>query len=270
MAPIFVAVLGATSFTFAKATWTQALPDWIAARRRRRLSCRPRARPRALPEALARRMDRSPRQSRPGRAAGVGNSWLPAPSASEPAATIARFSIIACRSSAATWRSPAAVTADVRASSEPSAAPISSSSTTSASSPSTPAPRHDFLETLEERHGRRSMIVTPQLPLSAWHEVIGDPIYADAILDRIVHNAHRIELIHESPRRTRGNPPKTLDGKPPRRKKLIRPTPRRSVAWRRTGAARPSDFARSDLKATLTDEKISDSPGRASFCLGQM
>lgn len=68
--------------------------------------------------------------------------------------------------------------------------------------------RHDLLEILEERYGRRSTIVTSQLPLSAWHEVIGDPTYADAILDRLIHNAHRIELSGESLRRTRGKPSK--------------------------------------------------------------
>ena len=69
--------------------------------------------------------------------------------------------------------------------------------------------RHDLLEILEERYGRRSTIVTSQLPLSAWHEVIGDPTYADAILDRLVHNAHRIELTGESLRRARGKHSKT-------------------------------------------------------------
>ena len=54
-----------------------------------------------------------------------------------------------------------------------------------------------------------STIVTSQLPLSAWHEVIGDPTYADAILDRLVHNAHRIELTGESLRRARGKQSKT-------------------------------------------------------------
>jgi DNA replication protein DnaC len=69
--------------------------------------------------------------------------------------------------------------------------------------------RHDLLEILEERYGRRSTIVTSQLPLSAWHEVIGDPTNADAILDRLVHNAHRIELTGESLRRARGKQSKT-------------------------------------------------------------
>ena len=46
-------------------------------------------------------------------------------------------------------------------------------------------------------------MITSQLPVDRWHEIIGDPTYADAILDRLVHNAHRIELEGESMRRTR-------------------------------------------------------------------
>lgn len=65
------------------------------------------------------------------------------------------------------------------------------------------AARHDLLEILEERYGRRSTMVTSQLPIERWHEIIGDPTYADAILDRLVHNAHRIELVGDSMRRTR-------------------------------------------------------------------
>jgi DNA replication protein DnaC len=64
--------------------------------------------------------------------------------------------------------------------------------------------RHDLLEILEERYGRRSTIVTSQLPIDKWHDVIGDPTYADAILDRLVHNAQRIDLSGESLRRKRG------------------------------------------------------------------
>jgi DNA replication protein DnaC len=61
--------------------------------------------------------------------------------------------------------------------------------------------RRDLLEILEDRHGRKATIVTSQLPVDAWHEVIGDPTLADAILDRLVHNAHRLELAGESMRR---------------------------------------------------------------------
>jgi len=52
------------------------------------------------------------------------------------------------------------------------------------------------------RYGRRSTIVTSQLPVDQWHALIGDPTYADAVLDRLVHNAHRIDLNGESMRRT--------------------------------------------------------------------
>ena len=69
--------------------------------------------------------------------------------------------------------------------------------------------RHDLLEILEERYGRRSTIVTSQLPIPSWHAVIGDPTYADAILDRLIHNAHRIELTGESLRRTKTKQPKS-------------------------------------------------------------
>jgi len=61
--------------------------------------------------------------------------------------------------------------------------------------------RHDLLEILEDRYGRRSTLVTSQLPVAAWHTVIGEATYADAILDRLVHNAHRLDLSGESLRR---------------------------------------------------------------------
>jgi DNA replication protein DnaC len=71
------------------------------------------------------------------------------------------------------------------------------------------APRHDLLEILEERYGRRSTVITSQLPVDRWHEVVNDPTYADAIMDRLVHNAHRVELSGESMRRTRGKQTQT-------------------------------------------------------------
>jgi DNA replication protein DnaC len=54
--------------------------------------------------------------------------------------------------------------------------------------------RRDLMEIIEERHGRSSTLITSQLPVEAWHEVIGDPTFADAILDRVVHNAYRLTL----------------------------------------------------------------------------
>ena len=54
--------------------------------------------------------------------------------------------------------------------------------------------RRDVLEVLDDRHGVRSTIFTSQLPVKLWHDYVGEPTIADAILDRIVHNAHRLEL----------------------------------------------------------------------------
>ena len=59
----------------------------------------------------------------------------------------------------------------------------------------------DLLEVIEDRSQRRSTIVTSQLPVAHWHEVLGDPTLADAILDRLIHNAHRLELRGHSRRR---------------------------------------------------------------------
>jgi len=63
--------------------------------------------------------------------------------------------------------------------------------------------RTDLLEVLEDRHNIRSTIVTSQLPVKHWHEVIGNATLADAILDRLVHNAYTIELKGESMRKTK-------------------------------------------------------------------
>lgn len=63
--------------------------------------------------------------------------------------------------------------------------------------------RRDLLELLDDRHERRSTIVTSQLPIKLWHETIGNGTLADAILDRLVHNAHRLEMSGESMRKTR-------------------------------------------------------------------
>jgi DNA replication protein DnaC len=64
--------------------------------------------------------------------------------------------------------------------------------------------RRDFWEICEDRYQTRSMILTSQLPVSRWHEQIGDPTVADGILDRLVHNAHRLEMRGDSMRKKRG------------------------------------------------------------------
>ncbi|MDH5191969.1 MAG: IS21-like element helper ATPase IstB [Gammaproteobacteria bacterium] len=61
--------------------------------------------------------------------------------------------------------------------------------------------RRDLLEILEDRHGSRATIITSQLPLDQWHDIIGDATLADAIMDRLVHNAYKINLTGESMRK---------------------------------------------------------------------
>ena len=65
--------------------------------------------------------------------------------------------------------------------------------------------RRDVLEILEDRHGLRSTLVASQLPIAKWHKIIGDPTLGDAILDRLVHNAHKLTLKGDSLRKRRRN-----------------------------------------------------------------
>jgi DNA replication protein DnaC len=81
--------------------------------------------------------------------------------------------------------------------------------------PATDAQAADLLEVIEDRSDLRATIVTSQLPVALWHEHLGEPTVADAILDRLLHGAHRLELTGESMRRTepqRGAEP-TPDGR---------------------------------------------------------
>lgn len=61
--------------------------------------------------------------------------------------------------------------------------------------------RNDLLEIMEDRHGSKSTLITSQLPISQWHKTIGDATLADAILDRLLHNAHKLKLKGESMRK---------------------------------------------------------------------
>ncbi len=61
--------------------------------------------------------------------------------------------------------------------------------------------QRDFLEILEDRHGIHSTIIAGQLPVDHWHETIGNPTLADAIMDRLIHNAYKINLKGESMRK---------------------------------------------------------------------
>ena len=66
----------------------------------------------------------------------------------------------------------------------------------------------DLLEIVDDRHGRASTIVTSQLPVEHWHELIIDPTIADAVLDRLVHTAHRLTLDGETLRKPSEKPAK--------------------------------------------------------------
>lgn len=75
--------------------------------------------------------------------------------------------------------------------------------------------RRDFLEICDDRYANRSTILTSQIPLAHWHDQIGDPTVADSILDRVVHNAHRIELQGPSMRKTKTVRSSDTDSEPP-------------------------------------------------------
>ncbi len=67
--------------------------------------------------------------------------------------------------------------------------------------------RRDLMEIVEDRHGRGSIVITSQLPVATWHEVIGEPTLGDAILDRVVHNSYRLELDGQSMRKIKAAEP---------------------------------------------------------------
>ena len=75
--------------------------------------------------------------------------------------------------------------------------------------PLTPDQAAELLEVIEDRAGLRSTVITSQLPIANWHEAITEPTLADAVLDRICQNLHRVELSGESMRRTK--PTETLE-----------------------------------------------------------
>ncbi len=73
--------------------------------------------------------------------------------------------------------------------------------------------RRDLIEVIEERSERASTVIASQLPVSDWHAVIGDPNQADAICDRLLHNAHRIDLKGASMRQTQTAPKKSEESR---------------------------------------------------------
>lgn len=72
--------------------------------------------------------------------------------------------------------------------------------------------RNDLLEILEDRHNQKSLIITSQIPLENWHSLVGESTHADAILDRVVHNAHIINLKGDSMRKKSAKSSKNISG----------------------------------------------------------
>jgi len=100
----------------------------------------------------------------------------------------------------------------------------------------TAAQRHDLMEVIDDRHDRRATLLASQIPIDHWHRVIGDATYADAILDRLVHHAERIELT--------GSPCASATAAPSRRRRRDparpgAPTPRRGPRAALRGARGP-------------------------------
>jgi len=217
--------------------------------RRCRLSRRPRSRPRPCSRSSRRATGSTPTTIWPWSPVGVGKSWLACAIGQKAVATIGPSSIIAGQSSASDLalargdgRHPRLIKsigrADLLILDDFGLEPLR------------PGARHDLLEILEERYGRRSTVVTSQLPLSTWHEVIGDPTYADAILDRLVHNAHRIELTGKALRRARGNSPKRLEPEPRNGKNFLKPTsaaPRGGIIPLQGGGSSRNPWAQSSV-----------------------
>lgn len=71
--------------------------------------------------------------------------------------------------------------------------------------------RRDLMEIVEDRYDAGSTLITSQLPIDTWHDVIGEPTFADAIMDRLVHNAYRLKLDGQSMRKNKVN---TVDETP--------------------------------------------------------
>lgn len=96
--------------------------------------------------------------------------------------------------------------------------------------PLTPDQAADTLEVIEDRAGLRSTIITSQLPIALWHEAMGEPTVADAALDRVHQNLHRIELAGDSMRRPDNAPAISGGGRPQSAKRAAGPAPEDSAA----------------------------------------
>jgi hypothetical protein len=178
-AETFVAVLGASNYTYAEATWTQKLADWIEAH-----GDWIRARHNLLVTGPC----------------GVGKSWLACALGNKACRddfAVAYHRVPRLFAALALGRADGRYTKMLRAIARLDLLILDDWGP----EPLDADQRRDLLEIVEDRYEARSIIVTSQLPVDRWYEFIGNPTIPDAILDRIVHNAYRIELKGESLRK---------------------------------------------------------------------
>ena len=126
----------------------------------------------------------------------------PARLATRPAGKTCRCSISVCRGCLPRWRWPAAMVATPSYCSQFARVDLLILDDWGPE-PLLAEQQRDLLEIVEDRYGTGSLIITSQVPIDRWYEIVGNPTLADAILDRIIHNAHRIELRGESLRKPR-------------------------------------------------------------------
>ena len=120
-----------------------------------------------------------------------------------------------------------------------------------------PEQRHDLLEIVEERYGRGATLITSQIPVDRWHDLIGEPTLADAILDRIVHNAHRLQLRGEFAAQEGAADPRRLTSQQPRWRDHTRPAgdaPPRPTSIGTAGRLRSEQVA--DIKSEKNEGSV--------------
>ncbi len=123
--------------------------------------------------------------------------------------------------------------------------------------------RRDLMEIVEDRHGRGSMLITSQLPVDKWHDVIGEPTFGDAILDRIVHNAYRLEFDGPSMRKLKASEASRPDAArhDDRSRSQARPREQRNEA--QTQPCRPPPWVNRDLPRAPLRQPWGHSASRA-------
>jgi transposase len=194
-AQVFVAAMGASSYTYAEATWTQTLPDWIGSHTRA-LTFFGGVPAQLVPDNPRVGVDRA-NWYEPGLnrtyldlATHYSTSILPVrvrrprdKAKVEVAVLVVERWILARLRHRRFFFAGRAQRGDGTAGHR------------------RPEQRRDMLEIVEERYGRGATLITSQLPVDRWHDLIGDPTLGDAILDRVIHNAHRLQLSGESLRK---------------------------------------------------------------------